>query len=344
MMKKIGLCFLIAWLFSACSTIEYIGIETYNPAEVTFPKSVKNVLVVNNALPQPDSLGYTYKLYGVIQDTARINADSALFDACRSLGKSIAEESFFKDVLLFHDKTRLDTRYQDGVKLSGSVINRLCRETGTDAIISFDQLLFKVDKNVFTLSGGYVAGEVQVYVSGIIRSYLPGRENPLATIHVEDSLYWSEGAENMTLLSQFLPTTNDAIRATADYIGKKATPNFIPHWVKETRWIYKSESARWKEATAYAMSEKWEQAATRWKTIYETSSKWKEQAKAASNLALYYEMSTQLKEAYEWALKSYMLFKEHGGDAESQTGVQQLYVDALSKRIQANLKLNKQFE
>ena len=99
-MKKIGLCFLIAWLFSACSTIEYIGIETYNPAEVTFPKSVKNVLVVNNALPQPDSLGYTYKLYGVIQDTARINADSALFDACRSLGKSIAEESFFKDVLL----------------------------------------------------------------------------------------------------------------------------------------------------------------------------------------------------------------------------------------------------
>ena len=344
MMKKIGLCLLIAWLLSACSTIEYIGIETYNPAEVTFPKSIKNVLVVNNALPQPDNLGYIYKLYGVIQDTARMKADSALFDACRSLGTSIAEESFFKDVLLFHDGTRLDTQYQDGVKLDKAVVNRLCKETGTDAIISFDRLLFNVEKNVSTLSGGYVVGDLQVYVSGIIRSYLPGRENPLATIHVEDSLYWSEGAENITLLAQFLPTANEAIRAAADYVGKKATPNFIPHWDKETRWIYKSEGARWKEATAYAMSEKWEQASSRWKAIYDASSKWREQAKAASNLALYYEMNTQLKEAYDWAMKSYMLFKEHGGEADSQTGVQQLYVDALSKRIQSNLKLNTQFE
>ena len=89
-----------------------------------------------------------------------------------------------------------------------------------EAIISFDRLLFNVEKNVSTLSGGYVVGDLQVYVSGIIRSYLPGRENPLATIHVEDSLYWSEGAENITLLAQFLPTANEAIRAAADYVGK----------------------------------------------------------------------------------------------------------------------------
>ena len=31
---------LMACLFSACNTIEYIGIETYNPAEITFPKNV----------------------------------------------------------------------------------------------------------------------------------------------------------------------------------------------------------------------------------------------------------------------------------------------------------------
>ena len=35
---------LVACLFSACSTIEYIGIETYNPAEITFPKKVDKVL------------------------------------------------------------------------------------------------------------------------------------------------------------------------------------------------------------------------------------------------------------------------------------------------------------
>ena len=73
---------LMACLFSACNTIEYIGIETYNPAEITFPKNVDKVLIVNNAVPQPDDVGYTYNLYGTVQDTARAHADSALYDAC----------------------------------------------------------------------------------------------------------------------------------------------------------------------------------------------------------------------------------------------------------------------
>ena len=101
---------LMACLFSACSTIEYIGIETYNPAEITFPKNVDKVLIVNNAVPQPDDVGYTYNLYGTVQDTARAHADSALYDACHSLGKSIVDVSFFNDVLLYHDGTRQDTK------------------------------------------------------------------------------------------------------------------------------------------------------------------------------------------------------------------------------------------
>ena len=102
---------LMACLFSACNTIEYIGIETYNPAEITFPKNVDKVLIVNNAVPQPDDVGYTYNLYGTVQDTARAHADSALYDACHSLGKSIVDVSFFNDVLLYHDGTRQDTKY-----------------------------------------------------------------------------------------------------------------------------------------------------------------------------------------------------------------------------------------
>ena len=49
----------IAGLLSACSTINYVGIETYNPAEVTFPENVAKVLIVNNAVPQPEDAGYT---------------------------------------------------------------------------------------------------------------------------------------------------------------------------------------------------------------------------------------------------------------------------------------------
>lgn len=142
---------LVACLFSACSTIEYIGIETYNPAEITFPKKVDKVLIVNNAVPQPDDVGYTYNLYGTVQDTARAHADSALYDACHSLGKSIVDVSFFNDVLLYHDGTRQDTKYLVDEKLTPEAVKELCRETGTDAVISFDRLLFRMEKMLLLL-------------------------------------------------------------------------------------------------------------------------------------------------------------------------------------------------
>lgn len=330
-------------LFSACSTVNYIGIETYNPAEVTFPKAVNKVLVVNNAVPQPDNAGYQYSLLGVMQDTARAVADSALFDACNSLGKSIVDVSFFKDVLLYHENTRSDTRYLTDETLSADAVKELCAETGTQAILSFDRLLFEMDKSVVAFSEGYVIGNVNVKVSGVVRSYLPGRDKPLATVYVLDSLYWSEPADNMELLNVYLPKPNDALRAAGQFIGTKVTPNFVPHWDNETRWYYTGVGARWKEASAYATSDKWNEAAVRWKYLYEHSSSWKEGAKAASNLALYYEMETKLKEAFDWASKSYTLFEKNKGAEDKSTKMQKLYLDVLTERLRADKKLNMQF-
>ena len=94
-MKMRSILFIgIAGLLSACSTINYVGIETYNPAEVTFPENVAKVLIVNNAVPQPEDAGYEYTLQGEKQDTCKAKADSALFDACRTLGEAIVEASY----------------------------------------------------------------------------------------------------------------------------------------------------------------------------------------------------------------------------------------------------------
>lgn len=329
-------------LFSACSTIEYVGIETYNPAEITFPKSVSKVLIVNNAVPQPANAGYTYTLYGVRQDTARAEADSALFDACHSLGKTIMDNAFFEDVLLYHDETRKDNKYLTDEKLTQGAIDKLCDETGADAVISFDRLVFLMDKDVRAFSGNFVSGTIDVKINGVVRSYLPGREGPLATVYMEDSIAWSEAVDNMEILKQYLPSPDEALRAAGQYIGTKVTPNFVPHWEKESRWFFKGEGARWKEATAYATADKWEEAAVRWRQIYGNSSKWKEQAKAASNLALIYEMNTELEKAFDWASKSYNLFKKKKGDDYNYTKMQKLYMEALAQRIRSNQKLNKQ--
>ena len=69
----------------------------------------------------------------------------------------------------------------------------------------------------------------------------------------------------------------------------------------------------------------------------------KSRAKAASNLALCHEMRGALKEAYEWAHKSYDLFKRNNGDNDKSTKLLELYVQALAERIRSDKKLNVQF-
>ena len=57
----------LSFLLTACGGINYVGIETCNPGEVTFPQDVRKVLMVNNAMAQPEKSGYTYSLLGVFR-------------------------------------------------------------------------------------------------------------------------------------------------------------------------------------------------------------------------------------------------------------------------------------
>ncbi|WP_289005469.1 DUF6340 family protein [uncultured Parabacteroides sp.] len=340
---RVACCLLSVCFLASCSSVNYVGIETYNPAEITFPGNVGKILVVNNAVHQPDDVGCEFTLFGDKVDTCRVKADSALFYACSGLGKAMADISFFNDVLLYHDAVRKDDVYYEDKKLTQDQVQDLCDETGTDAVVSIDRLLFESKKNIMAYAEGYVGGEIQVKISGVVRGYLPGRPNPLATVYVTDSVFFNEEAPNLILLDKFLPSSENALRASAEYIGMKTSPNFVPHWNNETRWFYTGMGTKWKEASAYAQSEKWDKAVEYWEHLYEKSGGWKAKAKAASNIALGYEMKTKLDEAYEWANKSAELFKKGEGEDGKNTKLLALYVEVLRNRVRSDKKLNMQF-
>lgn len=330
-------------LLAACSSVRYLEIETCNPSEITYPGIVRRVLIVNNALPQPPDSGYEFTCLGVAQDTCRANADSALQDACRALGSAIAGSGFFEDVLLFQETTRKEGAFYADIKLTQEEVQSLCEETGADAVISFDRLLFAMKKEVNAFMGGYVRGTIRVDILGIARSYLPGEKNPGITALVSDSVFWSEEAFSPEELSLLLPAPDEALRIAGNYAGSNLYSVFVPHWNSEIRWYFTGPGARWKEASACAVSEKWEKASERWQYIYDNSSRWSDKAKSASNLALACEINSRMEKALEWAEKSYNLFKTHKGKDDLHTSSQQLYTEILRKRILNDRKLNLQF-
>ena len=324
---------------SACSTISYVNIETFKPAEITFPSVVSKVLIVNNAVPQPDNSGYEYIHMGARQDTARAKADSALFDAGRALGVTILETEYFNDVLLFHESTRTDDKYLTDEKLSKETVESLCQESGADAIISVDRMLFDMTKTTAMMGGGFLFGFINVKIAGVMRAYVPGRENPLATVLLSDSVFWSEQAETIEELNTYLPSPENALREAGKYIGNVAAPNFTPHWANEIRWFYTGLSTEWKQASAYASAQRWESAERYWRSIHDKTNNETQKAKSASNIAFSQEMQGNYIEALEWAEKALPQFKKKGENTRDYQLLYQ-YVLALRERIRENRKLN----
>lgn len=341
-MKNALFTVLFLCVLSACSSIRYVNIETYKPAEVTFPGQTGNVLIANNAVPQPDRVGYEYKLMGAVQDTARAKADSALFDACKELGVAILETGYFSDVRLFHEQTRTDSQHLIDEKLSQETVRALCEETGTDAVISIDRLLFDMTRDVSAVGNSFYVGVLDVKIAGVMRAYVPGRETPLATVLLADSVYWTEQGLTMEQLNMFLPTPENALREAGKYIGNLAAPNFVPHWQNEIRWFYTGGSTLWKQATAFASHQKWESAEEVWRMIHDKTADETLKAKSASNIAFAQEMLGNYEVALEWAEKATETFKKKGENSRDYQLLSQ-YSIALKERIRENRKLNIQF-
>jgi hypothetical protein len=341
MMKKL-FCLSLVCLLTACSSVRYMRIEAYTPADIIYPENVHKVVVVNNALPQPSDRGYEYNLLGVSQ-TEKVETDSALFNACRALGVAIAKADYFDDVLLFEERTRKDSAFYHDLRLTQEEVEAICEETGAGAVISFDRLLFDVKKNIWAFPEGYASGEILIVIEGVARCYLPGRNTPVATIQASDSIAFVEEARQIEEIFGMLPSTLDALRMAGEHIGNKIYPAFVPNWKEELRWYFTGFGTRWKEATAYAAGEKWEQAAERWLLIHNRATRWDSKAKSASNLALACEIAGNLEKALEWAKAAHALFDENVGDNDSQTQIQELYIKSLEKRIMDDKKLNLQF-
>lgn len=341
-MRK-SLFVLLAGVLTSCGSVNYFQIETYNPSEVTFPKTVNEILVVNHSVPQPANAGYRSQVLGEEEKAVHAEADSALYDACRSLGEAMMRSSFFSDVLIYNDTLRTDSLYYSDQKMTEEETRRVCERTGADAVVALDRLIFRMDRDVVPFSGSYFMGKVNVQMRGVFRAYLPDRNQPLATVLVEDSVQFIESAESLRILNDYLPEPEEALRVSARYLGTKVSENFVPHWTQEDRWYYTSMSARWKEASAYASKGDWESAGQRWFSLYEKAKPGVRQAKLASNLALAAEMRGEFVKALEWATKSREAFVKALGEEADESKLLLLYEKALGERVNANRKLNAQF-
>ena len=329
----------------SCSPYRYINIETYNPASITFPVNMRRILIVNNALPQNDVPFES--IFRQQPESFVISADSAAFDFCSTFGEVLTDFHGFDDVRLLDGCLRKDMSPLSIMNLNRSEVELLCDEHETDVVISLDRLLYRIDNHFDNIYGFQTQEEIHVEISGVLNVYVPGRDSPMTTIALTDTVIIEIGFDfyNEDFWDIFFSNDqSNLLRVAAKYLTNEARMHFIPYWNEDSRWYYTSFDARWKRATAYAQSDMWDKAMNIWKDLYGQTTSWKKNAYLCSNLALAMELTGDLVQALQYAELSYQLMHDHWGAENAITKKQEVYLNVLKSRIVEEQKLRLQME
>jgi len=282
----------LALLLGSCISTKFVMVEIREPARVSFPPHVVNVVVVDNSYLPERQLDSTEIAMGMIA------TDSARILLTKSLAEYMEEEKFFNEVIYYpHFRQEYDSLY---VSLSRSEIIDISNRANADAVISVDgSLLYGTLINFAELPEYY-----QLSISTAVNAKVFTSDGTLLAPPVifSDTLYWNGIApgEKGPAYIERLPTVEDAMKEAAILTADRLTNIFIPYWSKEERWYYSDSSSEMKKASEYAQQYKWAEAASAWGNLYEKEEKPVKRARLAFNIALANECMNDIDNALIW--------------------------------------------
>lgn len=335
-----------AILFTGCAGIKTLTIQTQEPAQVILPSNINKLLIVDNTVGQPYDIGHSKKKLGRSTDKISVRTDSLSIIYTEALAQFLNEEGFF-DVIMLHDKPmRNDKEYWSEIPITPETMLELKKSTGADAIVSLDKILVASSWEDLFIQEGYPYAKLSGKISSNIRVYLPTLEGQIPTVQYLDSLYW-EGfdiSDGKAYAEFVIPNAENALKDLAIYAADKMTYVLTPHWVTQERWYYTLPSSTMRQAEAFAEQAKWEEAIAKWESFYNSSKKKTDKAKAASNIAMGYEMLDDIEIAHDWVLIAQKLFEEGTPSSSIERKRISIYKTEIERRLDNTNKLNMQID
>ena len=276
---------ILAFQFSACTTINTLYMDQLAPAEVSFPEVVKSVGIINNMPLMVGSEEDMGKTDGTLEGEGDIVAEV--------LAEGIAATAYFDEVVICdssvcnmkvslknHQSLRKDW---SGNVLSNAEATRLIDELGVDMLFSIERVRIELKENKSNPEYRVIDG----IVTPVLRAYIAEREQPIFTFAKSDTLEWEP---NPWL------TFKGIVREASEYAGSMLLPKILPYWKEAVRSYYDGGSVEMRDAGVYLREYNWKEAYGLWKKVYDEK-KGKQKMRAAFNLALYHEMQGEFLQA-----------------------------------------------
>ena len=139
MMKKIFVQLLILFglmSLGSCAGIKHFAIETHEPAQVSMPVSIANLLVVNNVVEQPEHIGHEEQRLGKAGGVRiKASSDSIATYYTEALTQFLQEEGYYDNVRYYQTPLRKDDSFFTEKPILPDRMLELMQETGSQAIV-----------------------------------------------------------------------------------------------------------------------------------------------------------------------------------------------------------------
>ena len=297
----------------------HFTIDEYRDAERKELRGVRSVLVVNNALVQPNDFGHSTVLDGDHKSGISIPLNKALLYSLFSLTQTLDESGDFDAVELLDVSQNTSTNYYARQSLSASQVQNLIQTYEVDALLVLNQLvLYDVLEAFQTDEGGQYA-YMQAFAQSHWSMYFADATRRSQTLSYADTLLWESKVEyTRTQALNQLPNREDALLYLASTLGEGLGKSFVHSWVAVSRYLYDIDDTHIKAGLQSFRYQRWEEAIYHWQQVANEEAKGerlkvkgkdnKAAAVAAANIAIAYELLSDYSLACDYANEACRLF------------------------------------
>ena len=305
--KKLHILLLLL-LFALSSSAQqqwYFSVDERYPAERTQLQGKQRILVVNNALTQPQDFGHSTILDGENKGNVEIDLSRSVLYCLFATTQSMESTGEFDAVELMDISQNHSTNYYSRTPLTFSQAERLCTDYQADALLTLNQLvLYDVVESFPTDEGTYYA-YLQAYAQSHWTIHYAGQTREVTFTQADTLLWESQLHYTRTQSLSDLPSRQEALLYLARELGNRMGSSFAPSWQTTRRYIYELPDLQ-TGLDAFRL-QRWNSAINQWLTIVDNKDK-KAAACAAANIAIAYEMLGDYASACDYAQRANRLF------------------------------------
>ena len=299
------LCVLLLCMPLVAQQQWYFSVDERYPAQRSQLQGKHRILVVNNALDQPQEFGHTTMIDGESQENIPVDLSRSVLYCLFSAVQAMDLSGEFESVELMDISQNTSTNYYARKGLSYAKAEQLCADYQADALLVLNQLvLYDVLESFPTEEETYYA-YLQAYAQSHWTIHFAGQSRE-ATFTQADTLLWESRLHYTRAQSlSDLPSRQEALLYLARELGNRIGSSFAPSWQTTRRYIYDLPDLQ-AGLDAFRL-QRWNSAINQWVTILDSKDK-KAAACAAANIAIAYEMLGDYVSACDYANEASRLF------------------------------------